>query len=41
MLDEIADDGPITEQAAQSVRAHAPAGCLICAIEGEDGWDDE
>jgi hypothetical protein len=42
ILDEIEDDAPITEQAAQSVRANAPAGCLICVIEEGDGeWDDE
>lgn len=42
LLDEIEDDGPITEQAAQRVRDHAPAGCLMCAIEeGDDQWDDE
>jgi hypothetical protein len=42
IFDEIEDDGPITEQAAQRVRANAPAGCLICALEeGEAEWDDE
>lgn len=42
LLDEIEDDEPITEQAAQRVRDHAPAGCLMCAIEeGDDPWDDE
>jgi hypothetical protein len=42
LLDEIDDDSPITEQAAQRVRAHAEEGCLICAIEeGDDQWDDE
>ena len=41
-LDEIEDDGPIAEQAAQTVRANAPVGCLICALEEEeDEWDDE
>jgi hypothetical protein len=38
LLDEIEDDEPITEQAAQRVREHALAGCLICALEE---WDDE
>jgi hypothetical protein len=42
ILDEIEDDSPITEQAAQRVRANASAGCLICAIEEAEGdWDDE
>jgi hypothetical protein len=41
-LDEIEDDGPITEEAAQRVRDNAPAGCLICALEEGGGeWDDE
>ena len=38
LLDEIEGDGPVTEQAAQRVRANAPADCLICALED---WDDE
>ena len=42
LLDELEDDSPITEQAAQNVRAHAAEGCLICAIEEEeDQWGDE
>jgi hypothetical protein len=41
LLDEF-EDAPITEQAAQRVRAHASAGCLICAFEeAESEWDDE
>ena len=42
LLDETEDDAPITEQAAQRVRANAPAGCLICAFEEAGGeWEDE
>jgi hypothetical protein len=42
LLDEIEEDAPITEDAAQRVRAHASAGCLICAFEAaESEWDDE
>ena len=42
LIDEIDDDGPITEPAAQRIRAKARAGCLICAIEESDAeWDDE
>ena len=38
LIDEIEDDAPITEQAAQAVRDHASTGCLICLI---DAWEDE
>ena len=38
LLDEIEEDASITEQAAQRVRDHASAGCLICVLEE---WDDE
>ena len=42
LIDEIEDDAPITEDAAQRVRDHAAEGCFICAIEeGESEWDDE
>ncbi len=42
LIDEIEDDGPISERAAQRVRAHAASGCLVCAIEkGDEEWDDE
>jgi hypothetical protein len=42
LLDEIEDDAPIIEQAAQRVRAHASAGCLICSFEeAESVWEDE
>ena len=42
LLDEFDDDGPITEPAAQRVRTHASAGCLICVMdEAGDEWDDE
>ena len=40
LLDELEDDAPITQQAAQKVRDHAPPGCLICVLEDEE-WDDE
>jgi hypothetical protein len=36
LLDEIEDDGPISALSAQRVRANAPAGCLICALEEGD-----
>ena len=40
--DEFEEDAPIGEDAARRVRAHAPAGCLICAFEeAESEWDDE
>jgi hypothetical protein len=38
LLDEIDEDGPISEQTAIRVKNSAAAGCLICAIEE---WDDE
>ena len=38
LIDEIEEDAPITEQAAQKVRRCAPAGCLLCLL---DEWDDE
>jgi hypothetical protein len=38
LLDEMEDDSPITEEAAQRVRDHAAEGCLICVLEN---WDDE
>jgi hypothetical protein len=42
LLDEFEEDAPITEEAAQRVRTHASAGCLICAFEEAEGeWDDE
>ena len=42
LLDESEDDAPVTEQAAERVREHASAGCLICAVdEAESEWDDE
>ena len=41
LLDEIEDDAPISEQAAQRVRAHASAGCFICAFEEAEGAGDD
>ena len=37
LLDEDGD-GPISRDAAERVRQHAGAGCLMCAL---DEWDDE
>ena len=42
LIDEIEDDAPITDDAAQRVRAHAADGCFVCAIEEDESqWDDE
>ncbi len=40
LLDEFEADAPISEEAAQRVRAHASAGCLICAFEEAEGGRD-
>ena len=42
LSDEFEEDAPISQEAAQRVRAHAPAGCLFCVFEEAEGeWDDE
>ena len=41
LIDEIEDDAPISELAAQNVRHCAPAGCLIRALDALEEWDDE
>jgi len=38
LLDDIEDDGPVSEAAALRIRDSAAPGCLICAF---DEWEDE
>ena len=38
LFDEDDEDGPVSQEAAERVRQHSSAGCLMCEL---DEWDDE